>query len=74
MAYFSVKLKDINVELSRNIVTGFEIVLLNCDTDIFVDSEVIGFFCEDGFLSLLHTFLRISQETLTIFKIWLFYM
>ena len=62
------------LKLSHTINTGLIIVLSNFDRDFFIDSEVIAFLTKTVFLPLLHTFLRITQEPLNIFKIWLSYV
>ena len=47
--YFSDMLKETNLKLSHNIVTGLNFVVLSSHKEFFKNSEVIAFFCEDGF-------------------------
>ena len=69
-AHFLNEFKEANLGLLHKIVTDNEIVASNFQRDFFISSGVIVFFCEDRFLLLLHTFLRIrNSRTLNIFKI-----
>ena len=69
-AHFSNLLKDTSLKLLHNKATGLKIVVSNFYRDFFIISEVLSFFCDDGFLPFLH----ITQEPLYIFKIWLYHV
>ena len=68
-AYFTNMLKDTSLKLLHIIVTGLKIFVSYFHRDFFISFKVVAFFPEDGFLPFLHTFLRITKETLITFKI-----
>ena len=70
-AFFSIFLKDMNLKVSHNKVIDLKIVVSNFQRDFVISSEVLAFYCKDGRLPFLYTFLRIAHEPLNIFKIWL---
>ena len=69
-AYFSNVVRDTILKLLHNIVTCLIKFLMRFHHKF----RSYSFFCKDGFLPFLHTFLRITQEPLNLFKIWLSHM
>ena len=71
--HFSFSSKDTNLTVQKNLVICVKNVVSNFEQKIFICLEVKAFLVKPD-ICLFHTFSRVFQESLNIFKIWILNM